>query len=186
MKFKFGVIGLVIGLSILVYGATASAQGPVGKIGFIDLREIISTSDVGKQAAADFKKTFEKRKASIQQMEADLKKRKDEIEKQRSVVKEDVMREKELDYQKHYRDYQRLVADSNEELSQRDQELAKKLIPDVMKIVNNFGEKEGYSVILDINNPIVVYHAKGSNITKRIVAEMNKSYSSKSSSSKKK
>jgi outer membrane protein len=179
MKSKFGVIALMIGLAVLLSDAPASAQGPAGKVGFVDLREIIATSEAGKLAAADFKKTFEKRRASIQSMEADLKKRKDELEKQRSIVKEEVLREKELDYQKHYRDYQRLVADSNEELSTQDQLLSKRIIPEVMRIVNTFGEKEGYTLILDINNPIVVYHSKANNITKRIVAEMNKNAGSK-------
>ena len=179
MKIKFGVIALVIGLSFLLSSGQASAQGIAGKIGFVDLREIIATSESGKQAAAEFKKTFEKRRVSIQQMEADLKKRKDELDKQRSIVKEDVMREKEMEYQKHYRDYQRLVQDSNEEMARRDQELSQKLIPEVMRIVNAFGEKEGYGLILDINNPTVVYHAKANNITKRIVAELNKNAGAK-------
>ena len=173
MKKSLGIMVIILGLTVLLSVSQASAQGSA-KIGFIDLREIISTSDAGRQAAAEFKKTFEKRKASIQQTEAELKKMKEAIEKQRSVLKPDAIKEKELDYQKHFRDYQRLVADSNEELSARDQQLSQKLIPEVMKIVNSFGDKEGYTLILDINNPVVVYHSKSNNLTKRIVAEMNR------------
>jgi outer membrane protein len=177
-KYRIGLMGLVLGLLMAMTGPAAAEQAG-GKIGFIDMREIIFNSDAGKQAATEFKKTFEKRKVLIQQTEADLKKMKDALEKQRSVLREDVMREKEMDYQKHYRDYQRLVADSNEELSARDQQLSQKLIPEVMKIVNTFGEKEGYTLIVDTNNPIVVYHANTNNLTKRIIAEMNKNKAKK-------
>lgn len=171
MKNKLGVIGIAIGLTILLSTSPVWAQG---KIGFIDMRAIITSSDAGKQAAAEFKKTFEKRKAAIQQAENELKKLKDALEKQRSVLKQDAIKDKEMDYQKRYRDYQRLVADSNEELAARDQQLSQKMIPEVLKIVNTFGEREGYSLILDINNPVVVFHSKGTDLTKRIVAEMNK------------
>ena len=123
---------------------------------------------------ADFKKTFEKKKILIQQTEAELKRLKNTLDKQRSVLKEEAMREKEMNYQLHYRDYQRLVSDSNEELSARDKQLSQKLVPEVMKVVNAMGEKEGYGLIVDTNNPIVVFHSKADNLTKRIIAEMNK------------
>ena len=160
---------LLIGL---LFGSAAHAQAT--RVGFVDLRQIITTSDLGKQAAADFKKAFEKKRAVIQQTEAELKQMKDAIDKQRSVLKEEALKEKEMDYQRHFRDYQRLVNDSNEELAARDQQLSQKLIPEVMKIVNTFGEKEGYTMIIDINNPIVIYHARANDLTKRIVAELNK------------
>jgi outer membrane protein len=149
-------------------------QGNNVKIGFIDMREIIFTSDVGKQAAMNLKEIVEKKKASIQQAEAELRKMKENLEKQRSVLKEDTMREKEADYQRQYRDYQRLVQDANEDLAARDQQLTQRLVPEIMKIVNSYGEKEGFTLIIDINNPVIVFHSKSKNLTKIIIAEMNK------------
>ena len=172
MKNRVITVSLTIALSIFLSGAVALAQGTAVKIGFIDLREIIQASDAGKQAAAEFKKALEKKKTTIQQAEADLKKMKDALDKQRAVLKEDTVKERELEIQKHYRDYQRLVNDAKEELSARDQQLGQKLIPEILKIVNGVGEKEGFTLILDVST--VAYHAAGQNITKRIIAELNR------------
>jgi len=160
--------------AVLFVAGTASAQASE-KIGFIDMKEIIFNSEAGKSAAADFKKTFERKKAAIQQKETELKRQKDALDKQRSVLKEEAFKEKEMEYQRQFREYQRLVSDSNEELSARDQQLSGKLIPEIMKIVQSVGEKEGYTLILDVNNPIVIYHSKtNQNLTKRIISELNK------------
>ena len=86
---------------MLLIGAPASAQGPAVKIGFINIREIIATSDAGKQAAQEFKKILDKKEGVIQQAGAELKKMKDALDKQRSVLKEDTVKERELEIQKH-------------------------------------------------------------------------------------
>lgn len=170
---KFFATWIIVIVSVFLIAGPVSAQAE--KIGFIDMKEIIFNSDAGKAAAADFKRVFEKKKAAIQHKESDLKKQKEALDKQRSVLKEEAFKEKEMEYQRQFREYQRLVSDSNEDLSARDQQLSGRLIPEIMKIVQSVGVKEGYTLILDVNNPIVVYHSKtNQNLTKRIVSELNK------------
>jgi outer membrane protein len=132
------------------------------------------TSSAGKKAAEDFKKAFEKEKVVIQEREAELKKLKDELEKQRPLLKEDVMKDKETAYQKKFRDYQNLIKDSNEELQARDQDLSKKMIPEILKVVHAIGEKEKYTMIVDVSAIPLAYYSKENSLTKRVVDEFNK------------
>ncbi len=182
MKNKMITVSFVAVLTVLLACSTAMAQGAAVKIGFIDLREIIQSSEAGKQASVELKKALDKKKTAIQDAEAELKKMKDALDKQRSVLKEDTVKDREMEIQKRYRDYQRLVSDAKEELSARDQQLGQKLIPEVLKIVNAIGEKEGYTMILDAST--VAYHTAGLNITKRVVAELNKVTAAEGTSSK--
>ena len=115
----------------------------------------------------------------IQEKEAELKKLKDDLEKQRPLLKEEVMKERELAYQKKFRDYQLLVKDSNEELQARDQDLSKKMIPDILKLVQAIGEKEKYSMIVDVSAIPLAYFAKENDLTKRVVDEFNRTYKPK-------
>ena len=48
---------------------------------------------------------------------------------------EDARRGKGTTYQKKLRDYQLLVEDTNKELKGRDEEIARKLLPQIMKVV---------------------------------------------------
>jgi len=169
----------VTAILIPALGFAASPAEAAEKTGFVDIREIMLTSSTGKKAAEDFKKSFEKDKAAIQEKEAELKKLKDELEKQRPLLKEDAMKEKELAYQKKFRDYQIMVKDSNEELQAKDQDLSRKIIPEILKLVQSIGEKEKYSMIVDVSAIPLAYYSKENDLTKRVIDEFNKTYKPK-------
>lgn len=169
----------VMGLVVLALTLTGSLAAAADKTGFVDIREVMLASSAGKKAAEDFKKTFEKEKAAIQEKENELKKLKDDLEKQKPLLKEEAMKEKELAYQKKFRDYQLLVKDSNEELQAKDQELSKKMIPEILKLVQSIGDKEKYSMIIDVSAIPLAYYSKENDLTKRVIDEFNKSYKPK-------
>ena len=170
---------LIGGMAILALVLSGSPAAAAEKTGFVDIREVMLSSTAGKKAAEDFKKTYEKEKATIQERETELKKLKDELEKQRPLLKEEVMKEKELAYQKKFRDYQLLVKDSNEELQAKDQELSKKMIPEILKLVQTIGEKEKFNMIVDISAIPIAYYSKENDLTKRVIEELNKTYKPK-------
>ena len=167
---------IVVGALTVALALSASWAVAADKTGFVDFRKVMLTSNAGKKAAEEYKKAFEKNKAAIQEKENELKKLKDELEKQRPVLKEEAMKEKELSYQKKFRDYQLLVKDSNEELQATDQELSKKLIPEIVKLVQAIGEKEKYTMIVDISNVPLAYYAKEGDLTVRVIDEFNRTY----------
>ncbi len=174
---RYGVLIVgVMALSLVLTGSWASAAE---KTGFVDVREVMFTSNAGKKETDDIKKSIEKTKAVIKERETELSKLKDELEKQKPLLKEEALKDKELAYQKKYRDYQILVKDSNEELQAKEQEILKKLIPEILKVVQAIGEKEKYSMIVDISQIPVAYHAKESDLTKRVTEEFNKTYKPK-------
>lgn len=153
--------------------------GAAEKIGYIDIRQIMLNSDEGKKASEEFKKIVEKNKSAIQERETELKKMKDELEKQRSILTDAAMKEKESNYQKKFRDYQIMVKDANEDLQTRDQELSKTIIPEILKVVGSIGEKEKYTMILDVSTMPIAYWAKEADLTKRVIEEFNKTYKPK-------
>ena len=169
----------VAAMLITALAFAASPAAAAEKTGFVDIREIMLSSGAGKKAAEDFKKAFEKDKAAIQEKEAELRKLKDELEKQRPLLKEEVMKEREIAYQKKFRDYQIMVKDSNEELQAKDQDLSKKLIPEILKLVQSIGEKEKYSMIVDVSAIPLAYHSKENDLTKRVIDEFNRTYKPK-------
>jgi outer membrane protein len=67
-----------------------------------------------------------------------------------------------------------MVQDANEELQKKEQTLTATMIPEILKIVEKVGKDGKYDAILDLNNPIIVYHDKADNLSKKIVEEINK------------
>ncbi len=169
-KIILSVASCLAALSLILPVSVSALE----KICFVDVRQVIAQSEAGKKAQADFKKIFERRKVAIQNKEAELKKQKEAFDKQRPGMTETAAKEKEMELQKRYREYQRLVGDANEEMQRKDQELSRRLVPEVYRVMNAIGEKEGYTLILDINNPVVIYSARGNNITDQVISEFNK------------
>ncbi|MBW2595248.1 MAG: OmpH family outer membrane protein [Deltaproteobacteria bacterium] len=170
------VVSFLIVISFILTGVCFAEAG---KTGFINMKEILLNSDAGKAATLDLKKFVEERRTQIQERENVLKKLKDDLEKQRPVLTESAYKEKELSYQKEYRDYKRFIEDANEEMRLMDQELSRKLIPEVLKVINTIGEREGYASIMDIGSGGLVFHSKANDITKKVIEAYNKAYNSK-------
>ncbi len=166
--WSFGLIIVLVVLFTLPLKASAE------KFGFVNLKQALLDSEPGDKMEADFKKAYEKKRSQIQQKEAEMKRLKDDLDKQRSVLKPDAYREKENAYQTKFREYQRMIEDANRELAQKEQEMASKLLPELAKVIESIGEKEGYTAIFSIDNPVVVYRSKGADITKKVIEEFNK------------
>ena len=171
MKNRMILISILAVALVFVMAGTSAAQ----KIGFINMRAIIQESEAGKKGFAELKKAVEKKRTEIGKKEEELKKLKDELEKQKSVLTAEAFQEKESSFQVKLRDYQRLVKDSQDELAAKEQAVTGKMIPEILQVVEQVGKQGKYDAILDLNNPVVVYHDKEDNLTKKIIEEYNKS-----------
>jgi len=180
-KFRCLMSSAVVLLDLLFVASQALA---VEKTGFVSIGEVVAKSEPGKKAEEQFRKIVEKDRAAIQEREKELQKLKDELEKQRPLLKEEVLKAKEADYQKKFRDYQLLVKDANEELQAKQQDLMKGLVPEIMKIVTAIGEKEKYTMIVDLSIIPIAYHARENELTQRVIEEFNKAQTSKTPASK--
>ena len=177
--------GLMFGAVVLLVCLFVASSAPAAeKTGFVSIGEVVAKSEAGKKAEGQFKKLVEKDRAVIQEREKELQKLKDELEKQRPLLREDILKTREADYQKKFRDYQLLVKDSNEELQTKQQEIMKNLIPEIMKIVTAIGQKEKYTMIVDLSIIPMAYHARENELTQRVIEEFNKAQTSKAPVSK--
>ena len=171
-------IFLTAGLVLLIF-VWANTSVAADKIGFINIQQIIQSSNAGKKAAEEFKGIFEKKQAGIKAMENEVKKMKEELEKQGSVMTASARNDKEAAYQRKLRDYQILVDDTNKELQQRDREFSQKMIPEILKAVRAIGDREKYTLIMDYSTMPLPYHDKDADITKKVIEEYNKAPAAK-------
>jgi outer membrane protein len=172
MRKKFYLIaGFVLIVSFLI---STNGYAAESKIGFINLREIMQSSNAGKKAGEEFKKLFDKKREGIAVAERELKKLKDELDRQGPIMTENARRGKGTSYQRKLRDYQLLVEDTNKELKIRDEEVSSKLIPQITKVVRKVAEKEKYTLVIDVARMPVPYYAKERDFSNKVIEEFNK------------
>ena len=86
---------------------------------------------------------------------------------------ETARREEGTTHQRKLRDYQLLIEDSNKEMKGRDEEIARKLLPQIMKVVRKIAEKEKYTLVIDVASMPLPYYAKENDFSKKVIEEVN-------------
>jgi outer membrane protein len=170
---KYGL--LVTGVAILTLILTGSLSAAADKTGFVNIREVVFSTSMGKKATEEVGKV----RANLKDKDNELKKLSEELEKQRPLLKEEAQKEKDDTFKKRVRDFQLLVKDTEAEFQEKEQGLYQKLIPEILKLVTSIGEKEKYTMIVDTSAIPLAYFAKENDITKRVSEEFNKTYKPK-------
>jgi outer membrane protein len=156
----------VVFLMLLVVPALARAEL---KVGVVDMQKIMEVSTEGKRAKGVFQKKVEKIQGEMKGKQDELTALKEELERQSAVLSELARQDKEKSYQYKLRDYQRLVKDSQEELQREDRELSEKILKDLQGLIEGYGKKEGYDLILEKTQSAVLYGSTKLDITDPII-----------------
>ncbi len=125
-----------------------SAGGePNLKLGYVNLQKALSLSIAGKSAADKLKEDRDSVLVEIKEKEEELKLMQEQVSKQASVLTEDALKEKREEFRKKMKDYERFRTDSVQEWERRKKELEEKILIELVKVVQEFGEEKEFSVI---------------------------------------
>lgn len=164
---------LVLAIVAVCVLASAAAAQSTPKIGYVNLQVALNESNKGKQAKEQFKKEVEAMQKGLERQRNDLESLKNELEKKASVMKESELAAKEDDYRRKLRDFERSYKDSQADLQRKDNELTAGILGELQEVVIKFGEREGYTLILETTSSAVLYGAADSDLTDRIIREYN-------------
>jgi outer membrane protein len=141
------------------------------KLAFVDLQRALNDSTAGKKAKEDFKKQVDKMQGTLQKQKEQIDGMKADIEKKSLVMKDDDRRNMEKDYQRKLRDFERAYKDSQGELQLKDNELTADLLKELQVIIEEFGKRNGYTMILERSSSSVLYGDPTIDLTDQIIQE---------------
>jgi outer membrane protein len=176
MKSKTGVVFILSVLCAVAFSASflaGIASAAEAKIGYVDLRVALNDSDAGKKAKVELESMIKTKQTSIDEKGKVIEKLKADFEKQSSVLSAEARKSKEDEIERLLRDYQRLVQDSQNELKKKEGELTGAIIKELREVVEKIGQDEGYSLLLENVEGIILYSRKDLDITERVVKIYN-------------
>jgi outer membrane protein len=94
---------------------------------------------------------------------------KETLEKQAPMLAKDARATKEKDFQTKVRDYQRWLEDNQKEIQQKGLDLEKKILADLQKVIQKMGADEGYTLVFEKNENIVLFASKAIEVTDRVI-----------------
>ena len=163
---RFTVIGM---MALTLVLAARPARAADFKIGIVDLQRALNESGAGKKAKEQFKGEFERMQNGLKGEKDSLDRLKDELDKKSAVLSDDQKRTKAEDFERRRRDLRRKLEDSDAELRKKDQELTGSILKDLAVVIQEIGEREGYTVILENSSSSVLYGSKSIDMTDSVI-----------------
>ncbi len=164
------VLGIVIGIFLLAGGGwVGEARSAEFKIASVDIQKAVNECNAGKEAKKDITKEVEKFQRLVADKQKELQTLKETLEKQAAMLNPDARAAKEKELQSKARDFQRWGEDYQNELNQKRAEKERGISTALQKVIQKLGADEGYTLILEKNESIVLYATKTMDITDRVI-----------------
>ena len=143
------------------------------KIGYVDLQRALNESEAGKKAREEFKVQVDKAQNGLKKQKDELDNLREQLEKKQLVMKEEERHNVEMDLARKGRDFERAYKDSQAELQAKDNELTAGILKELQLVIKDYGDKEGYTLILENSSNAVLYGAKDADLTEQIIKIYN-------------
>jgi outer membrane protein len=167
MKMRGKTSVVVIGMILL--GWFGSALAAELKIAYVDIQKAVNDCNAGKEAKKVITKEVEKFQRLIADKQRELQTMKESLEKQAPMLTPDARATREKDYQNKLREFQRWGEDTQNEINQKRTEMERNISMGFQKVIQKVGADDGYTLILEKNETIVLYVSKAIEITDRVI-----------------
>ena len=166
------VMVCVVALSLALASSTFAA-GEL-KFGFVDVQKILNQSDAGKEATRKLNTKARKAVMETASREKELNQLKSELEKQSVLLAEMERKSKETIYMQRFQEYQQYAEQASKELQEEKAELTKRIVGDIIKVIQDFGREKGYFLIV-VKNDGMLYLDDRVDLTDEILQALNAS-----------
>jgi len=164
-------IGVVVA-GVLALAGVARAEM---KIAVVDMQRALNECDAGKKAKDQVKAKFEHSQEQLKRQQDDLNRKKEDYDKKAAVLKEEERRNMERDLENQGLEFKRKYEDFQRDLKQTDAELTSGIVEELYGIVRDYGEKHGYTLVLEASSGALLYNDKSVDVTDEIVKLHNAS-----------
>uniref|UniRef100_A0A7C4EPB4 OmpH family outer membrane protein n=1 Tax=Thermodesulfovibrio aggregans TaxID=86166 RepID=A0A7C4EPB4_9BACT len=151
----------------------ASAASAELKVAVVDLYRVLNESEEGKKAISELQSMLEQRQKTLEEKQKKIQSLKEDYEKKKAVLSEDARKSKEEEIERLSRDFQRTAADYQVELQKKQSEITQSMLKEVRQLINDFAQKEGYSLIIVKDENLILFTTPDVDITDKIILLFN-------------
>ena len=139
------------------------------KIGSVDMQKAVNECNAGKEAKKVLTKEADKFQRLIAEKQKEIQEMKESLEKQGLVLTPEARTAREKEFQTRLRDFQRWGEDVQNEVNQKRIEIERNISIGLIKVAQEIGTNEGYTLILQKNENIVLFASKPTDITDQVI-----------------
>ena len=157
-------------LAIILAGSWITTASAVElKIGVVDLQKAMELSEAGQKAKTMFQKKVDRVQQDLKSKQDELALLKEELDRQSVLLSDEARMEKQSSYQLGLKDFKRLYEDAQEELRREDAKLSEKILKDLQAVIEEYGEKQKYDLIMEKTQSGLLHRNSKLDITSAII-----------------
>lgn len=149
----------------------AHAAGQL-KIGSVDIQKVLVLSDAGKEGKEQLTAKAERLEKQKDLRTEELSKLKTALEKDGVLLSEKERSGKEKEYEQKLQELQQFVKGAQEDFQSSNEELTTGIVEEIVKVVDDYGRKNGYTFIF-LKNEYMIYTDEKSDLTEEILKTLN-------------
>ena len=163
---------LLIAVGLLLGWGVGATDDPV-KIGFVDVEQVLATVDSGKAAREELERKSRGAQGRLAPMVEQIEAMQKELQAKRFVMSEEAVRAKQLDLVELKNRYETKAKEEEGQFKIDQQRLIGPLIEKLDSVIKEVGRENGYSMILRIDAPSLVYAREALDTTDLVVKKFN-------------
>ena len=169
-------LGLSLGASTVALAQGAGANPPaVPKVGIVAIQAAIANTNEGKKELDALQQRFGPKQAELKNMNDEIEGLKKQLQAQGDKLSDEERGNRVRTIETKQKTLQRSGEDFQNEVQQAEQEVLNRLGTKMVKVMEDYAAKNGYTVIMDVSSPQtpVLYASQSSNITQQLVDAYN-------------
>lgn len=152
----------------LVLGQDPSI-GAGAKIGVINIQLAITNTAEGKSALGELQKKYEPKRTDLQQKNQEIASLQDQLNKQSATLSDDERARLTRTIEEKQRLFKREQDDAQSDFQADQQEMVQRIGQKMVKVINDYAQQNGFSLVMDDSQLPIYYVAKGVDITEPII-----------------
>lgn len=164
---------LLITLLYIVALTPVNSYSAVKPIYVIDIQRVINESVAGKAARRNMEDEARKRQLKLEAFQQERDRMRQELEKQGKLLSREALEQRQEQMAKKDRELERAVQDEREELQKKSGSEVEKIVKDVHLILKELSQKEGYGLVIERDDRIVLFVSQEFDLTEQVIKQLD-------------
>lgn len=140
-----------------------------GKVACVDFSRALNEVSDGRRAKQRLKDEFKEKQQQLDRFQNELKDMRDALDRDRLIISSEVLNQKEDKYRQKFAELQHRLDGFRKEISAKEAGFTSEILAKLKSIVKDIGREEGYALVLEKSQDVVIYSPEGSDITDRVI-----------------
>jgi len=163
---------------VAVFAATAFA--PVAraevKIGYFDVKRMLTELDEAKEARKRLQGDFDKKQKDLDAKKGELEKLQKEFQQKAAVLSQDAKDKMQMDFAAKLQGVQQQYMEFQQELGQKEQEALANLLTKLEPVVREIADAEGYTYVFEKSEGGLFYAPSQHDLTSQLIRKYNQRF----------